>query len=85
MKGWRCGSRGLPGAKQIEWIQYGGILEPVTLESSARIYISDVTINAVPGRSRVPIDCSFVITSREAEEKEAVPSAAARRPATRES
>src|SRR3954453_846881 len=22
----------LPGAKQIEWIQYGGILEPVTLE-----------------------------------------------------
>ena len=38
----------LPGAKQIESIQYGGILEPVTLETSSRIYRSDLTVDAVP-------------------------------------
>jgi beta-glucuronidase len=62
----------LPGAKQIEWIQYGGILEPVTLESSARVYISDVTVNAAPEGPGAAIDCRLAITSRETEEKEAV-------------
>ena len=62
----------LPGAKQIEWIQYGGILEPVTLESSARVYISDLTINAVPDGPGASIDCRFAITSHETAEKEAV-------------
>ena len=60
----------LPGAKQIEWIQYGGILEPVTLESSARIYISDLTVNAVPDGAGASVTCSVEITSSEAGEKE---------------
>src|SRR5574340_1705048 len=60
----------LPGAKQIEWIQYGGILEPVTLESSAKVYISDLTINAVPEGAGASVSCSVEITSRETEEKE---------------
>lgn len=60
----------LPAAKQIEWIQYGGILEPVTLESSARTYISDLTINAVPEGAGASISCSVEVTSRETKEKE---------------
>ena len=39
----------LPGAKQIEWIQYGGMLEPVTLETSPRIDICDLTVNVYQG------------------------------------
>ena len=60
----------LPGAKQIEWIQYGGILEPVTLETGARTYISDLAINAVPDGDGAAVSCAVEITSREAEEKE---------------
>ena len=56
----------LPGAKQIEWIQNGGILEPVTLESTAIVYISDLAINAVPEGSGASIACAVEITSREA-------------------
>ncbi len=60
----------LPGAKQIEWIHYGGILEPVTLENSAKIYISDVAVSAVPEGAGASIACSVEVTSRESEEKE---------------
>jgi beta-glucuronidase len=62
----------LPGAKQIEWIQYGGILEPVTLETSARTYISDLTINAVPDGAGASVSCSIEITSREEKEVDAM-------------
>lgn len=62
----------LPGAKQIEWIQYGGILEPVTLETSARVYISDLTINAVPEGSGASVVCALEVTSQEAAEKDLV-------------
>ncbi|MEK7405613.1 MAG: glycoside hydrolase family 2 TIM barrel-domain containing protein [Acidobacteriota bacterium] len=55
----------LPGAKQIEWIQYGGILEPVTLESSAKTYISHLAINAVPEGQGASIACAVEITSSE--------------------
>ena len=62
----------LPCAKQIEWIQYGGILEPVTLETGAKIYISDLAVNAVPDGDGAFVSCSIEITSREAEEQEAM-------------
>jgi beta-galactosidase/beta-glucuronidase len=62
----------LPGAKQIEWIQYGGILGPVTLETSAKVYISDLTIHAVPEGSGASINCAVEITSRENSERDAV-------------
>ena len=62
----------LPGAKQIEWIQYGGILEPVALETSATVYISDLTINAVPEGAGASIHCAAEITSQEATAKEIV-------------
>jgi beta-glucuronidase len=60
----------LPGAKQIEWIQYGGILEPVTLETSPKTYISDLAINAVPDGAGASVSCLIEITSREEQEKE---------------
>jgi beta-galactosidase/beta-glucuronidase len=59
----------LPGAKQIEWIQYGGILEPVTIENSAKVYISDFAINAVPDGAGASISCSVEITSRDTTER----------------
>ena len=61
----------LPGAKQIEWIQYGGILEPVTLETSAKVYISDLTIRAIPEGSGASITCAVEITSRGTAEQDA--------------
>jgi beta-galactosidase/beta-glucuronidase len=60
----------LPGAKQIEWVQYGGILEPVRLESTAKIYVSDLTIHAVPEGPGAIVDCAVELTSREEAEKE---------------
>ena len=38
----------LPAAKQIEWVQYGGILQPVRVETHGPIFLSDLTIRAVP-------------------------------------
>jgi len=61
----------LPGAKQIEWIQYGGILEPVTLETSAKVYISDLTVNAVPEGSGASIACTVKVTSHADAESDA--------------
>jgi beta-galactosidase/beta-glucuronidase len=62
----------LPGAKRIEWIQYGGILEPVTLETTAKVYISDLTIHAVPDGSGASVACALEITSREDAERDVV-------------
>jgi len=58
----------LPGAKQIEWVHYGGVLEPVTLETNPRVYISDLTINAVPEGAGASIACAVEISSQEAAE-----------------
>lgn len=58
-----------PGAKQIEWMQFGGILEPVTLETRGRIYLSDVTVRAVPRGSGAAAECLIEITSAETAEQ----------------
>ena len=44
----------LPAAKQIEWVQYGGILQPVRVESKGPIFLSDLAIRAVPAKATVP-------------------------------
>ena len=62
----------LPAARNIEWVQYGGILEPVVLETSARTYISDFAINAVPVGAGASVDVRVEISSQEAGEKEYV-------------
>ena len=38
----------LPAAKQIEWVQYGGILQPVRLETRGKIAMANLAIRAVP-------------------------------------
>ena len=62
----------LPGAKQIEWVQYGGILEPVTLETSAKVYISDLAVTAVPAGSGASISCAVEVASGDAAENDTV-------------
>lgn len=55
----------LPGAKQIEWIQYGGILEPVVLETAAPVYLAALGIDAVPEGEGAMIRCTLEVASRE--------------------
>ncbi|HVN82022.1 MAG TPA: glycoside hydrolase family 2 TIM barrel-domain containing protein [Terriglobia bacterium] len=57
----------LPGAKKIEWMSYGGILEPVVLETSPQVYISDLTIHAVPNGAGAIVDGTVEMTSRATE------------------
>lgn len=59
----------LPASRNIEWMQYGGILEPVTVETTARVYIADLTIHAVPQGAGATVDCSVEIRSRDAVSK----------------
>ena len=60
----------LPGAKKIEWMLYGGILEPVTLETLAQVYISDVAIHAVPSGEGAVIQGIVEMTSRASQARE---------------
>ena len=57
----------LPGAKKIEWMLYGGILEPVVLETISQVYISDLTIHAVPNGAGAIVDGTVELTSRASE------------------
>ncbi len=38
----------LPGTTTVEWVQYGGLLEPVELLTTARVHLAGVTIRATP-------------------------------------
>jgi beta-glucuronidase len=54
----------LPGAKKIEWMLYGGILEPVILETTPEVYVSDLTVGAVPRGVGAAVDCAVEVTSQ---------------------
>jgi beta-galactosidase/beta-glucuronidase len=62
----------LPGAKEIEWIQYGGILEPVILETIPRVYISDLSVRSAPNPNGLgaAVTCAVEVTSSELAEEE---------------
>jgi beta-galactosidase/beta-glucuronidase len=47
----------LPAAKQIEWIQYGGILDKVELTGTAHIYIKDLAITTTLSNGGAIIGC----------------------------
>lgn len=51
----------LPAAKEIEWVQYGGLLAPVTLETAGAVHIADLAINAVPHGSGASIECAVEV------------------------
>ena len=57
----------LPAAKQIEWVQYGGILQPVHLESTGSIFLSDLTIRAVPAGEGATVSCTAQLNARAGE------------------
>jgi beta-galactosidase/beta-glucuronidase len=48
----------LPAAKMIEWVQYGGILQPVRVESKGRAFLSDLGIRAVPAGEGAAVSCT---------------------------
>jgi beta-glucuronidase len=55
----------LPAAKQIEWVQYGGILQPVRVETKGPVFFSDLEIRAVPKGGGASISCNVEIVARE--------------------
>lgn len=60
----------LPGARNIEWVQYGGILRPVVLETTGKAWLDDVTVLAQPDGAGAAIDCRIRVASRLAQPKE---------------
>jgi beta-glucuronidase len=54
-----------PAAKQIEWVQYGGILQPVRVESKGLIFISDRAIRAVRDGDGASVSCAVEVDARE--------------------
>jgi len=55
----------LPAATQIEWVQYGGILQAVRLESNGPVFLSDLTIRAVPAGEGASVSCTAQLNARE--------------------
>jgi beta-galactosidase/beta-glucuronidase len=55
----------MPAAKQIEWVQYGGILQPVRLETRGKIAIANVAVRAVPRGEGASLTCTIEIKAHE--------------------
>jgi beta-glucuronidase len=60
----------LPSAEQIEWIQYGGILEPVKLVSTSHTYIDDLIIKTIPENNNARVNCMLKIANETSIETE---------------
>ena len=60
----------LPAAEQIEWIQYGGILQPVKLVSTSQTYIDNLTIRTIPEKKSASINCIISLANETATEDE---------------
>ncbi len=60
----------LPASRNIEWVQYGGILRPVVLETTEKTWLDDITVHAAPSGTGATIDCAIRVSSRLAEPKE---------------
>src|SRR5262249_57969895 len=55
----------MPAAKEIEWVQYGGILQPVRLETRGEIAIANVAVRAVPQGAGASLTCTIEIEAHE--------------------
>ena len=55
----------LPAARQIEWVQYGGILQPVWLESRGKIALANLAIRAVPHGVGATVACNVEVEAHE--------------------
>lgn len=47
----------LPASGQVEWVQYGGIIQPVDLISTSKIYVEDFTVKTTPDKGGAKISC----------------------------
>jgi beta-galactosidase/beta-glucuronidase len=47
----------MPAAKEIEWVQYGGILQPVRLETRPELSITNLAVHGVPQGAGAKIEC----------------------------
>ncbi|WP_258234845.1 glycoside hydrolase family 2 protein [Paenibacillus agaridevorans] len=56
-------SNWLPGATLIEWIQYGGILRPISFVTSNLCFISDIAIDASPVLGGAKVVCNVEVTN----------------------
>jgi beta-galactosidase/beta-glucuronidase len=56
----------LPASEQIEWIQYGGILEPVKLVSKSQTYIDDIIVTTIPENKGARINCTIYVANETA-------------------
>ncbi len=54
----------LPGGPVVEWVQYGGILEPVTLRTLNPVHITRIAIEARPSGEGAEIACALQITNQ---------------------
>jgi beta-glucuronidase len=60
----------LPASEQIEWIQYGGILQPVTMVSTSQTYIDNLTVRTIPEKNGALITCIVSVANETAMEDE---------------
>jgi beta-galactosidase/beta-glucuronidase len=58
----------LPAAEQIEWIQYGGILQPVTLVTTPQIYLDNLTIRTIPEKHGALVNCIITVANETSNE-----------------
>lgn len=54
----------LPGTKTIEWVQYGGILQPVELVTTSKVHIAAFFVNAVPAGRGATVSLEAEIHNR---------------------
>lgn len=55
----------LPGGMKVEWVQYGGILQPVELITLFPVYISDLTVEAKPLADDAQVTCAVQVCNRD--------------------
>src|SRR5262249_7882927 len=51
----------LPGAEVVEWVQYGGLLEPVELLTTAPVHVAHVPIRAEPAGTSGKVSASVEV------------------------
>ena len=55
----------LPAAKQIEWVQYGGILQPVRLESRAKVALWRTSRSGRSSGAGATVACTVEVEAHE--------------------
>ena len=60
----------LPASGQVEWVQYGGILQPVELINTSKTYIEDFTVRTTPDKNGARINCIINVGNEAAGESD---------------